>query len=531
MKPARAALLFLAGTAIFAAAYCQAPLFYSNQNQYFLHGLAAAGYGRLNEDWLANTADPTPAFSALVAVTARHLPLWTFYVEHALLLGAYAAAMLGLFVRLAGPETARRRWPLFAALLVIAHAGAVRWLSYRLLGWDWPWFLQSGVAGQYLLGSMLQPSSFGVLLAVALCLFAHGRPLLAAVFVGLAADMHATYLLPGAMLTLGFITSLAQERRWREALGTGAIALALVLPVVAYALLTFRPTSPETFAEGQRILVHVRIPHHSRPDLWIDPVSAFQIGWIVLGVALTRGTPLFPVLGVPLVLSAVLTLVQVWTHSDSLALLFPWRVSALLVPVATAVILSRLVAALPSWAEGRAARAISFLAIALLAAAGAWISLGRHGFRVDESEQPLLAYVRDHSSHGDVYLLPVELPNLVASTRGSLSSDFKPLEEKKRDARVIPVGLQRFRLHARAPIFVDFKSIPYKDVDVVEWHRRMLLAQSLQGKLGSAEGLEEARALGVTHVVRHAASPPLEAELVHEDGAYRVYRIVPAERR
>jgi hypothetical protein len=173
------------------------------------------------------------------------------------------------------------------------------------------------------------------------------------------------------------------------------------------------------------------------------------------------------------------------------------------------------------------------LAIALLAAAGAWISLGRHAFRLDESEQPLMAYVRENSSSGDLYLLPVELPDLVASTRGSLSSDFKPLEEKKRDARVIPVGLQRFRLHARAPIFVDFKSIPYKDADVVEWHRRMLLARSLQGRLAASEGLEEARALGVTHVVRPAALPPLGegAELVHEDGAYRLYRIAPAERR
>src|SRR5205823_14298714 len=42
----------------FAAAYGQAPLYYSNQNQYFLHGLAAAGEGYLSEDWLARTLDP-----------------------------------------------------------------------------------------------------------------------------------------------------------------------------------------------------------------------------------------------------------------------------------------------------------------------------------------------------------------------------------------------------------------------------------------------------------------------------------------
>src|SRR5205085_88180 len=39
----RRVALFLLGTVLFALVYCQAPLFYSNQNQYFLHGLAQAG--------------------------------------------------------------------------------------------------------------------------------------------------------------------------------------------------------------------------------------------------------------------------------------------------------------------------------------------------------------------------------------------------------------------------------------------------------------------------------------------------------
>ena len=41
------------GTILFALAYTQAPLYYSNQNQYLLHGLATAGYGHLDGDWLA----------------------------------------------------------------------------------------------------------------------------------------------------------------------------------------------------------------------------------------------------------------------------------------------------------------------------------------------------------------------------------------------------------------------------------------------------------------------------------------------
>src|SRR5436309_13096901 len=108
VSPRRVAL-FLLGTILFALVYCQAPLYYSNQNQYFLHGLAQAGEGLLDEDWLANTRDPTPVFSGLVELTARRLHPWAFHVYYALLQGAYAAAMLGLLVTAAGPGAAARR--------------------------------------------------------------------------------------------------------------------------------------------------------------------------------------------------------------------------------------------------------------------------------------------------------------------------------------------------------------------------------------------------------------------------------------
>src|SRR4051794_31965424 len=107
-RPLVAASLFLLGAALFSLAYGQAPLYYSNQNQYFLHGLAHAGHGLLADDWLARTSDPTPLFSGLVEATVRYLHPWAFHVSYGLLLGAYAAALLGLFVVLAGKERAAR---------------------------------------------------------------------------------------------------------------------------------------------------------------------------------------------------------------------------------------------------------------------------------------------------------------------------------------------------------------------------------------------------------------------------------------
>src|SRR5262245_61490129 len=285
-SPFRLAVPCLVAALVLAAAYGQAPLYYSNQNQYFLHGLARAGHGQLSADWLAGTLDPTPLFSGLVAFTAGFLHPWAFHLYHALLVGAYAAALVSVFAALVGPEVAARRWPVFVLLLVLVHSAAARWLSCRLFGLDYPWYWQAGVAGQYVLGAMFQPSTFGVLLLVAISLFAHNRPVLAAVCVALAATLHSTYLLPGALLTLGFLVALVADGRQRLAVAVGALTLALVVPVTLYVLLTFGPTDSTTFTRAQDVLVNFRIPHHARPDLWVDPIAVAQFGWIALALVL-----------------------------------------------------------------------------------------------------------------------------------------------------------------------------------------------------------------------------------------------------
>ncbi len=525
-RSSRPALAFLLGGVVFSLACAQAPLYYSNQNQYFLHGLASVGVGLLREDWLAQTLDPTPAFSALVALTVHLLAPWTFHLFYGLLFGAYAAAMLGLFRVVVGEEVAARRWPAFFALFLAIHSALLRWCSYRWLGLDYPWYFQAGVAGQYVLGAMFQPSAFGVLLIAAVCLFARGQELWAIFLVAIAATLHSTYLLVGALLVLGFLATLVRERHVRRAALLGALALALVLPATLHVLVTFAPTSRATFAEAAQVLVNVRIPHHCRVDRWLDPIAGLQIAWIVLGLCLARGTRLFAALVPPFVLGVLLTLLQVATGSDTLALLFPWRVSVVLVPIATAVVLARLVAVLPF--DGARVRVASGAMVVGLVGAGTWIMADRLAFHSSEEEVALMRFVERDKRTGDVYFLPVSVPDLAATTRGSLSSDFKPLPDKRKDARLIPVDLQRFRLHTGAPIFIDFKSIPYKDVEVLEWLERLRVAQFVQEQLRAGkvkEAVAELRRRGVTHLVVPATTSLAGAGLteVYKDEFYRVY--------
>jgi hypothetical protein len=370
-----------------------------------------------------------------------------------------------------------------------------------------------------------------VLLVASVCLFMRGKPLLAVVAAAVGASVHSTYVLPAGLLTAGYLIALLLERAPRQALVVGALSLGLVLPVTAYTFVTFTPTDAARFAEARDILVNLRIPHHCRPDLWLDPIAGLQIAWIGVALALTWRTRLFPVLAVALILSAMLTLVQAATGSDTLALLFPWRISAVLVPIATTVALARLVA-LPALAlDGIVARVCAAIVMATLALAGVWICAAGHAFRGGDQDLALMDFVRTHPQPGELYLLPVRVPELAKTTHGSLSGDFKPPADKVGDTRLIPVDLQRFRLCTGAPIFVDFKSIPYKDTDVVEWHDRLERARHWYDEIDSGRGTEILAAIharGITHVVVPAGKElhvPGLAKLPFDDPHYQIYRV------
>jgi hypothetical protein len=526
---------FLFWSLLFGLAYTQPRLYYSNQNQYFLHGLAQGGLGYLKDDWLANTADPTPLFSALVALTYRYLHESFFYLYYILILGIYFHSLLGIFEHLSGGRTTARTRLGFIAILVLVHSALLRWTSAQLIGVDYPWYSQAGIANQYILGAGLQPSVFGVLLALSVCTFLHDRPFLAVTWSSLAAVMHSTYLLSAASLTLAYLYLLVRARRIREALLVGLWALLLVSPMLVYVLRTFAPSSPEAFAEAQKLLAHFRIPHHAQVDRWLAGIAWGQIGWVLAAMYLVRGSRLFVLLAVCFVLGLALTLVQLNTRNDTLALLFPWRVSAILVPIATAIILARIVQRLAAWFSPASLwqeRAMQTVCIALLALAvigGVLITYFGLGYRTNTQELALLEHIRANKAKGDVYLLPVEIPKLTAGKRGAASLNFTPPPQRTTQNQNISVDLQQFRLFTGAPIYIDFKSIPYKDVEVLQWRRRVQWNHQLyeerdwnneriKGELGRQ---------GITHVVTTTdrAVRCDDLKLIYADEYYRLYRV------
>jgi hypothetical protein len=176
---------------------------------------------------------------------------------------------------------------------------------------------------------------------------------------------------------------------------------------------------------------------------------------------------------------------------------------------------------------------VSLVVLAGLVAGGVWVMANGVGCHASPDEEELIRWVRDRAGPDDVYLLPVRMP-AVATGRGVASTTFTPPPRPKPGTNLIPVDLQRFRLSTGAAIYVDFKSVPYRDTEVLEWLRRMRQCEEWYAspdwdRPGVRDGL---RAAKITHVVAPRDRPIRAGYLkqLHEDHAYIVYRVEEGSR-
>jgi hypothetical protein len=199
----------------------------------------------------------------------------------------------------------------------------------------------------------------------------------------------------------------------------------------------------------------------------------------------------------------LLTLLQYFTHSNALALIFPWRISVILIPLSTSVIAAFFISEAVdrfstrwSWFN-RSVLLISIFVVALLSIAGAYRMVMDFSMKYASSEREMMSYIQHNKTIEDVYLVPTKM--------------------------------QDFRLATGTPIYVDFKSIPYRDSDVIEWYRRQRLAGKFYRTI-DCELLEQLVIEDeITHIImEHSQKMPLcpSMQEVYRNPDYAVYRIM-----
>jgi len=173
------------------------------------------------------------------------------------------------------------------------------------------------------------------------------------------------------------------------------------------------------------------------------------------------------------------------------------------VPISTSIILAYCVSFIAekcrsTWEKNQKLSVVLSLAVcAVLIAAGMIrFELELHNQALVD-EHGLFSYVKHTKTPGDVYLVPTKM--------------------------------QEFRLATGAPIFVDFKAIPYQDKEVLEWNRRMQLVTRFYNEERAACGslAEFHQEEGVTHLVMETGRKEIDCIFLKEtylDDHYRVFK-------
>lgn len=490
---------------MFTLVYAQSPLFTSNQNQYLLHGLAQARYGFLNQDWLTNTVDPTPIFSKMVQISYE-LFHWTpiFYIFYGLILGVYLFSLTGIVYRIFKLDQEKGTFTLLAAIFFV-NSAAIRYFLSRVFQPDWAFLLEGGLANQRVLGQVFQPSVFGVFLILSIYLFIIDKPILAVLAAAFAVYFHPTYLLSYVILVPTFLlVNWIEKRDFRSLLISAVVAFLVVLPIIMQVYSVFDVGTTQVVQRAREILVNYRIPHHAVISNWFDLSSFIQIGIMCIGIVLTRRTKLFGVLLVGTMIAFLITLVQLLTKNDALALLFPWRISVIFMPISVALILgasiSRLFNRFPDfWKQhSQTVRITNVILMVCLATIGFIRFSIEYQEKTKNNESGLYSFVRDTKTSNDTYLIPIKD--------------------------------QDFRLETGAPVYVEFKSIPYLAEEVLEWYQRVQNAQGIyKEKRVSCSDLNELTDdQDITRVVFETINTGEicpEWTLSYRDNTYQVWRL------
>lgn len=425
------------------------PIDGGNHNTYLVRALGQLGRGHIGEDWLLSTPDPTPLFTGVAQALIGVFGDSGVDIGHALAMALYVYCLFHLAHPGAeGRPRTRGEW-LFLLVGCLVTAKVTGYATPLGSGQDLPRLLHHGVAGQYIDDATFQPCLAGVFVLLALVWSREGRAVGAAVAAALAASLHPTYALPAALVVATLC--VGQIGAPRRALMTGLVALICVAPIALYVVDRFTGAEPALADAARTILFAERIPHHARPQVWFDGYAVARIGIVALGlVALwRRDRALFTPLAVLTAFGVVGTIAVYVGGSAGLALLFPWRVSVIVVPVCAAVLLAR---AIERFGRGPAPGwlAPATVSVALLCALGGqWLRSRQADRHAARAPQQVADIARGFVGPGQLW--------------------------------VVPVTWEGFRIRAGVPVYADLKSHPFDAAGVVTWWRQIRDADARPG--------------------------------------------------
>ena len=473
-------------SALFAISYKQMPLYSSNQNTYLLKGIASAVGDPLASDWLANQTSNIPVFSWLTEITYEIYPE-IFYFYHFCL--AYVLILSLYKICTHFQPRLKQRIP---TVLFFTSISFLNYINIPIL---------SGIAGQYILGSVFQPSAFGVFLLPSVALFFYNKYKLAILSCLISAYFHPTYVLHAGMLVFTYQVILAGRKNYKASIDIGVLALILVFPIIYFVYSNFGGQSDEISSIAQSILVLERIPHHALlSEFWRSKTLAlflFLIGMVsVIG---RNDSEFLKLIFVPFTLSVMIVLVASLTNSHFLMLLFGQRSSVWLMPVLSVYFITRL-CTFVEWHKVMNVNKRILLFLPIL-------------FMTFLSSYEIFNKTNKHFSH----------------SANELYSELAKLNYTEGVLLVPLKGTNDIRLNAQVPIFVDWKSHPYKAEEVIQWFERVNLARDFYQRESVVKRVSAFKKIqskeNISYILSEINNPIYGCRLYKKIGSSIIYKV------
>jgi hypothetical protein len=474
------------------------PLYYSNQNQYFLFGLSKAQHGFLAGDWFVGTTDYTPVFTFLVFLIKRFLSEIWFYLFYFLLCSIYIWILIRISETIFKIKNNKTFYILLFSFIVFLHSAYFANISIDLFKINLSELLRDGFAGQYILSGYFQPSQFGVLIFVSIFAFLKKKYYLSSFLLALAVSFHPSLLLPASSIVLSYgLILYLTEKKYKKSLKIITFFILCILPIISFYFFFIKGINIpfDLHQQALQISAFIRQPHHTVIEYWFTPIQSLKLLIIISAIALTWRKKIFWILLIPFLISLFLSIIYYFNHAPLLALLFPWRVSVILAPLSTILIFSWLIKNISfnkkSWLIFCI---INIFFILFLSIYG--FNQTYREFHKKNDQESLFKYVKNQKNKG-VYL--------------------------------IPISLEDFRIKTGMPILVDWKSMPLKNLDILEWNQRINLAnQFYQSQYTNQDFILNLNKKYNVSFFVVKASIILDANyfsLIYQDSKFRIYQI------
>ena len=410
--------------------------FFEGNHVHLLRSLANNNYLLLNQDWLTSEIDHVPFFTFISTYIIKYFSLIGLNILHIVLSLVCSISILYICkINFSNYDFKKIIFFWFLLLLLIFEEKSFAY----------------GVAGQFVLNPIYQPSTFGVLIISSLACFAYRKETLSVILLILSANIHPTYIIHAFFLICGYLIYSLIYKDYKIFFKISFLSLILITPIILYLISNIYISDLQIYLEGQSIMAEKRIPHHAMVQSWFSYKDLQTLLLIFFALLLTyKNKRLFIPLSFVVLSTIILTLIQYFTSNNFLGLLFPWRSSVYIVPICSMIILTKILILVDNKYLKLGSKLhlyLTSLAFLLI------ISLTINGI------------FESYKSHKN-YKTNYPISSLIKEYKNGITKIL------------IPTNLEHIRLNTGLPIFVDWKTVPYKNDALIKWYERIKLTNA-----------------------------------------------------